>query len=100
MKTLTEFILRLEDDPAFEQKAQTFVTGDELMTFVKREGYDFTLEQLTSEFKRRAKSPTEAGGTAPAPTELRASTPPETVDTAFPRNVEAIPPRRAKYGLT
>ena len=75
MKNLGEFIQRLQDDPAFDKKAQTFDNGDELMAFVKREGYDFNLEQLTSEFKHRAKLPTEAGGMAPAPTDVRASTP-------------------------
>ena len=92
MKTLREFIQRLQDDAAFEKKAQAFVTGDELMAFVKREGYDFTLEQLTSEFKHRAKLPTEAGGMAPAPSDVRASTPPRPDDAAFPRKPEAIPP--------
>jgi predicted ribosomally synthesized peptide with nif11-like leader len=91
MKTLREFIQRLQDDPAFEKKAQAFDNGDELMAFVKREGYDFNLEQLTSEFKHRAKLPTEAGGIAPAPTDVRASTPPRPVDAAFPRKPEAIP---------
>jgi len=91
MKTLEEFIQRLQDDPAFEKKAQAFDNGDELMAFVKREGYDFNLEQLTREFKHRAKLPTEAGGMAPAPTDVRASTPPRPVDAAFPRKPEAIP---------
>jgi len=99
MKTLREFIQRLQDDAAFEKKAQAFVTGDELMAFVKREGYDFTLEQLTSEFKHRAKLPTEAGGMAPAPTDVRASTPPRPVDTAFPRKPEAIPPSGPRTAL-
>jgi len=99
MKPLSEFIQRLQDDPAFEKMAQAFDNGDELMAFVKREGYDFTLEQLTSEFKQRAKSPTEAGEMAPAPTDVRASTPPMPVDTAFPRKPEAIPPREQSSEL-
>ena len=99
MKTLSEFIQRLQDEPAFEKQAQAFVTGDELMAFVKREGYDFTLEQLTSEFKHGAKSPTEAGEMAPAPTDVRASTPPRPVDTAFPGKPEAIPPREQSTDL-
>ncbi len=91
MKTLSEFIQRLQDDPAFEQKAQAFDNGDELMAFVKREGYDFTLEELTSEFKQRAKLPPEAGGKAPAPTDLSASTPPSPDVTAFPGRSAAFP---------
>jgi predicted ribosomally synthesized peptide with nif11-like leader len=91
MKTLRAFIQRLQDDPAFEKKAQAFDNGNELMAFVKREGYDFNLEQLTSEFKHRAKSPTEAGGMAPAPTDVKASTPSRPDDAAFPRKPEAIP---------
>ena len=57
MKTLGEFLQRLEDDSVFEKKAQAFNQGDELMAFVKREGYDFTLEQLTSAFQERANLP-------------------------------------------
>jgi len=91
MKTLREFIQRLQDDPAFEKKAQAFDNSNDLMVFVKREGYDFTLEQLTNEFKPRAKSPTEAGGMAPAPTDVRASSPPRPDDAAFPRKPAAIP---------
>ena len=91
MKTLREFIQRLQDDAAFEKKAQAFDNGDDLMAFVKREGYDFTLEQLTNEFKHRAKLPAEAGGIAPAPTDARASTPPRPDDAAFSRKPEAIP---------
>ena len=36
MKTLGEFIQRLQADPAFEKQAQAFDNGDELMAFVKR----------------------------------------------------------------
>jgi len=99
MKTLGEFIQRLQDDAAFEKKAQAFDNGNGLMAFVKREGYDFTLEQLTSEFKHRAKSPTEAGGMAPAPTDVGASTPPRPDDAAFPRKPEAIPPSEPSIAL-
>ena len=91
MKTLEEFIQRLQDDAEFEKQAQTFVTGDTLMAFVKSEGYDFTLEQLTGKFKQAAKSPTEAGGMAPAPTDAKAPTPPRPDDPAFPRKPEAFP---------
>lgn len=91
MKTLGEFIQRLEDDAAFEKKAQAFDNGDELMAFVKSEGYDFTLEQLTSAFKERAKLPLEADGMAPAPTDVSASTPPRPEVTAFPGSPAAFP---------
>jgi predicted ribosomally synthesized peptide with nif11-like leader len=99
MKTLREFIQRLQDDPAFEKMAQAFDNGDELMAFVKREGYDFNLEQLTREFKHGAKSPTEADEVAPATTDVRASTPPRPDDAAFPRKPEAIPPSEQRTAL-
>ena len=67
MKTVAEFIQRLQDDPAFEKQAQAFEHGDELIAFVKRQGYDFTLEQLMSEFEREEKLAAETGGLAPAP---------------------------------
>ena len=91
MKTLEEFIQRLQDDAAFEKQAQAFDNGDDLMAFVKSEGYDFTLEQLMSEFKQGAKLPAEAGGMAPAPTDVSASTPPRPDDAEFPRQPEAFP---------
>ena len=94
MKTLREFLQRLQDDSAFEEKAQAFNDGDELMAFVESEGYDFTLEQLTSAFKQMAMS-AEAEGMAPAPTDVSASAPPEPDVTAFPRSPAAFP-----YGET
>ncbi|MHB9073965.1 MAG: Nif11-like leader peptide family natural product precursor [Desulfobaccales bacterium] len=51
MKTMEEFIQRLQNDPEFEQKAQAYENSDEFMEFVKGEGYDFTLDQLLEEFK-------------------------------------------------
>ena len=36
---------------SFEKQAQAFDNGDDLMAFVRREGYDFTLEQLMDEFE-------------------------------------------------
>jgi predicted ribosomally synthesized peptide with nif11-like leader len=51
MKTMEEFIQRLQNDPEFEQKAQAYENSDEFMEFVKSEGYDFTLDQLLDEFK-------------------------------------------------
>jgi len=65
MKTVAEFIQRLQDDPAFEKQAQAFEHGDELIAFVKRQGYDFTLEQLMGEFEREEELPAETGGLAP-----------------------------------
>ena len=99
MKTLEEFIQRLQVDAAVEKKAQAFDNGDELMAFVKSEGYDFTLEQLTIKFKQGGESPTEAGGMAPAPTDVGASTPPRPDDAAFPRKPEAIPPSEPSIAL-
>jgi predicted ribosomally synthesized peptide with nif11-like leader len=84
MKTLGEFLQRLEDDAAFEDKAQAFNQGDELMAFVKSMGYDFTLEELTTAFKQSAKSTPEAGDPAPAPPVLSASTPPVSEVAPFP----------------
>lgn len=52
MKTVEEFIQRLQKDPEFEQKAQAYENSDDFMGFVKSEGYDFTLDQLLSEFKQ------------------------------------------------
>jgi predicted ribosomally synthesized peptide with nif11-like leader len=43
MKTLEKFIQRLQDDATFEKQAQSFNRVDDLMAFVKRAGYDFTL---------------------------------------------------------
>ena len=91
MKTLEQFVQRLQDDAAFEKQAQTFVTGDTLMAFVKREGYNFTLEQLTGKFKQAAKSPTATGDIAPAPTGAKAPTPPRPNDPVLPRKPEAFP---------
>jgi predicted ribosomally synthesized peptide with nif11-like leader len=51
MKTMEEFIQRLQNDAEFEQKAQAYENSDEFMEFVKGEGYDFTLDQLLDEFK-------------------------------------------------
>ena len=91
MKTLEEFIQRLQDDAAFEKRAQAFDNGEDLMAFVKSEGYDFTLEQLTIEFKQRAKLRTEAGEMAPAPRDAGASTGQRPEDAEFPRKPEAFP---------
>jgi predicted ribosomally synthesized peptide with nif11-like leader len=88
MRTLAEFIQRLHDDAAFEKQAQSFNHGDELMAFVKSEGYDFTLEQLMREFEPGEKLPAETGGTAPA--DLSASTPPRPDEAEFPRQPEAL----------
>ena len=91
MKTLGEFLQRLEDDSLFEKKAQAYNNGDELMAFVESEGYDFTLEQLTNAFKQRANLPPQAEVTAPAPPDVSASTPPRPEVTAFPVSPAALP---------
>jgi len=91
MKTLGEFIQRLQVDPAFEKQAQAFDNGDELMAFVSREGYDFTLDQLMDEFKHGAQLPAEAGGLAPAPTDASAAAPGPPDAPEVPRQPEAFP---------
>jgi hypothetical protein len=60
------------------------------MAFVKSEGYDFTLEQLTIEFKQVAKLRTEAGEMAPAPRDAGASTGRMQKEAEFPRKSEAF----------
>ena len=90
MKTLEEFIQRLQNDAAFEKQAQSFNQSDDLMAFVKREGYDFTLEQLMREFETEEKLPAETGGMAPAPADMSASTPPGPDEAEFPRKPEAL----------
>jgi predicted ribosomally synthesized peptide with nif11-like leader len=92
MKTLGEFLQRLEDDSEFEKKAQAYNNGDELMAFVKGEGYDFTLEQLTKAFQERANLPPRAESLAPARPEVSASTPPRLEVTTFPGSPAALPP--------
>ena len=91
MKTLGEFIQRLQDDAAFEEKAQAFENGDDLMAFVKREGYDFTLEQLTTEFKQRAELASESDDAALAPPDVSTPTPPGPEVTEVPEDSPAIP---------
>ena len=100
MKTLGEFLQRLEDDSAFEKKAQAFNNGDELMAFVKSEGYDFTLEQLTSAFKQRANLPPQAestGAGAPGRQRLHSA---EAGGHGVSRESGSLPPRRDQCGLT
>jgi predicted ribosomally synthesized peptide with nif11-like leader len=46
------FIQRLQQDPEFERQAQSFDNNDAFMEFVRKEGYDFTLDQLTAGFKQ------------------------------------------------
>jgi predicted ribosomally synthesized peptide with nif11-like leader len=87
MKTVAEFIQRLQDDPAFEKQAQAFEHGDELIAFGKRQGYDFTLEQLMSEFEREEKVAAETGG--PGPADASPSPPLRPDEAEFPRQPEA-----------
>ena len=100
MKTLAAFIQRLQDDPAFEKQAQAFDHGDDLMAFVKREGYDFTLEQLMSEFERREKLPAETGGLAPAPADMSAISPAEARRAGVPQEARSLVQPEKRYGPT
>jgi predicted ribosomally synthesized peptide with nif11-like leader len=99
MKTLEEFIQRLHDDAAFEKQAQAFDHGDDFIAFVKREGYDFTLEQLMNEFEPGEKLPAETGGMAPASADVSVSTPPSPDEAEFPRQPEALPSGERGTGL-
>ncbi len=90
MKTLAEFIQRLQKDAEFEKQAQTFEHGDDLIAFVRREGYDFTLEQLVHGLEQAEKLPAETGGMAPAPADMSASPPPGPDEAEFPRKPEAL----------
>ncbi len=90
MKTLEEFIRRLQDDAVFEKQAQSFNQGDELMAFVKSEGYDFTLEQLMNKFEPGEELSAETGGLAPAPVDVSPSPPPSPDEPEFPRQTEAL----------
>ncbi|MDP2045220.1 MAG: Nif11-like leader peptide family natural product precursor [Deltaproteobacteria bacterium] len=90
MKTVAEFIQRLQDDPAFEKQAQAFEHGDDLVAFGKRQGYDFTLEQLMSEFERDEKLPAETGGPAPAPADVSPSPPLKPDEAEFPRQPDVL----------
>lgn len=89
MKTLAEFIQRLQTDAEFEKQAQAFDHGEDLMAFVQRQGYDFTLEELTDAFGRRNPRPA-ATGSLPA-TEMSASLPPRPEAANFPRASDAVP---------
>ena len=95
MKTVAEFIQRLQDDPAFEKQAQAFEHGDELIAFVKRQGYDFTLEQLMSEFEREEKLAAETGGLGPAPADASPSPPPRPDEAEFPGSPKPWPAEKA-----
>jgi Nif11 domain len=92
MKTLEEFIRRLQDDAVFEKEAQAFVTEDELMAFVRREGYDFTLEQLMEKFQHKTEPHAEAGETAPSPTAVKASPPRGPDETSVSQDPEILSP--------
>jgi predicted ribosomally synthesized peptide with nif11-like leader len=108
MKTLEAFIQRLQDDPAFEQQAHAFDHGDDLIAFVQREGYDFTLEQLMSEFERAEKSPGETGDLAPPPADVSPSPAPLPDGAEFPKQPDTLSsdkrgtdlPKNRNTGLT
>jgi predicted ribosomally synthesized peptide with nif11-like leader len=67
MKTVEEFIQRLQDDPEFERKARAFENSDEFMEFVKSAGYDFTLDQLLVEFHHEPELPKQPAEPADGP---------------------------------
>jgi predicted ribosomally synthesized peptide with nif11-like leader len=67
MKTMEEFIQRLQNDPEFEQMAQAYENSDEFMEFVNGEGYDFTLDQLLDEFKHEQQATEQPVEEPPAP---------------------------------
>jgi predicted ribosomally synthesized peptide with nif11-like leader len=99
MKTIKEFIQRLQDDPEFEKQAQAFDNGTDLMAFVKGQGYDFTLEQLASAFKQEAKLQPDAGGMAPAHGDVGAPSPPRPDDPEFIRNLDTFPQHQTSSPL-
>jgi predicted ribosomally synthesized peptide with nif11-like leader len=99
MKTLAEFLQRLQDDAAFEKQAHAFDHGDDLMAFVKREGYDFTLEQLMNALEPQETLPAETGGLAPAPADIDPSPPPGPDEAEFPRHPEAFSCGERSSGL-
>jgi predicted ribosomally synthesized peptide with nif11-like leader len=99
MKTLEEFIQRLQEDEAFEKQAQAFDNGDELIAFVRGEGYDFTLEQLLDEFKQGAKLRAEADSMAPAPTDASASSPLRPDEPEFTPQPETFPDSETSAAL-
>ena len=91
MKNLGEFLQRLEDDSVFEKNAQAYNNGDDLMAFVKSEGYDFTLEELTTAFKQREQVPPQAESPTPVRPDVSASTPPRPEVTTFPESPATLP---------
>jgi predicted ribosomally synthesized peptide with nif11-like leader len=90
MKTVQEFIQRLQDDPAFEKQAHAFDHGDDLMAFVKRQGYDFTLEELMCEFERVEKSPGKTADPAPPPADVSPSPAPIPVEAELPKQPDTL----------
>lgn len=60
--TVEAFMQRLEQDPEFERQAQSFENNDDFMEFVRKAGYDFTLDQLTAAYQQ---SQGEAESVAP-----------------------------------
>ena len=100
MKTLGEFLQRLENDSLFEKQAQAFNNGDDLMAFVESEGYDFTLEELTSAFKQKAQLPPETGDTAPATPGRQRLRPSWGGGYGDSRKSGSPTPQRNKYRLT
>jgi predicted ribosomally synthesized peptide with nif11-like leader len=69
MKTIDEFIQRLQNDPEFEQRAQAYENSDDFIGFVKSEGYNFTLDQLLDQFTYDLEAPDPP--VEPSPTPLK-----------------------------
>lgn len=68
MKTIEEFIQRLQNDPEFEQQAQAYENSDEFMNFVKSEGYDFSLDQLLDKFNHEDEGTDQSVAPSPVST--------------------------------
>ena len=79
--TLEAFIQRLEQDPEFERQAQSFDNNDDFMEFVRKAGYDFTLDELTASFKqsKEAVKPETQQQQPPLPVKLEALSAPQPV---------------------
>lgn len=90
MKTVEEFIQRLQDDPAFEKQAHAFDNGDDLLAFAMLQGYDFTLEQLTREFERGEKSAAATDDPAPPPADISAAPSPHPDEPEFSSQPEVF----------
>lgn len=90
MKTVEEFVQRLQNDPAFEKQAHAFDRGEDLIAFVKLQGYDFSLEELTREFERSERLAAATIDPAPPPEDISVSPPPPPAEPESPRQPEVF----------